>query len=933
MRGLALICLCLLQMTTPLRAAPDQTLKSFFFGNSLVHHLSDSPETSMPYWLGQIARSNGGELKASGKWGFLRDFSAQLPPQPNWTIAGVAPSWSERQGSFATAGVQAVVVNPANFIQYAPAEQLYEGDNPSRESPLTATLKVFDWSQTGAQDMRFFVYEGWAELAAHSRRFPPRTKDYQRYLEANTGAYHRWYTAYVEDLNAARPNLKVQLIPVASTLPRLLALPGLADLEPTDLFTDDAPHGTPTLYLLAAMISYGPLFQADLPTQMVLPKSIHPLLREHYGEVAQTLNQQKAASLRPAATPARVQAQPTVPTLAMGLNGIADWSTQYPFVDVMKTARPWIGHLKGEWGGWDDSQLQAKGHLDEDGWPLSLPPDVERLESFILADLPPDARYFAGRYRLTYRGQGALELVGRATDVSYQPGEIWFSFEPGDGLVALSLKSIDAQHPIRDIQIVREDHIPLLEMGALFNPDWLALVEDLRVLRFMDWMFTNGSPIATWQDRPRASDYTYVRRGVPLEVMIALSNQIGADPWFNMPHKADDAYMRQFAEQVLRDLDPGLKAYVEYSNEMWNFGFQQAQYAQAQAQARWQIADQDAWLQWAGMRAAQMSQIWTEVFGAAAPTRLTRVVATHTGWPGLEEGLLQAPLWRKEDPTQRPPVAHFDAYAVTGYFGFGLGGEDQAEDVLDWLKVGKSEAAKRSYKTLKAQDVAELTQELFPYHSKVARAHGLSLIMYEGGTHVVAHGAAANNPALTAFFTEFNYSQEMAALYAEVMDGWIAAGGTLFNAFVDVAPPSQWGSWGARRHLGDQNPRWDMLMDYAAKMPSDWEPRDPVVFQRGRTLMGDSADNLLEGGPLVDLLIGAVGDDWLFTRGGGDSLHGGDGTDTAVLPGQLADYRFTWAGDFLMADGPEAGELRMYSVEQIEFESDPGQIYALRPRS
>jgi hypothetical protein len=32
-----------------------------------------------------------------------------------------------------------------------------------------------------------------------------------------------------------------------------------------------------------------------------------------------------------------------------------------------------------------------------------------------------------------------------------------------------------------------------------------------------------------------------------------------------------------------------------------------------------------------------------------------------------------------------------------------------------------------------------------------------------------------------------------------------------FNAFVDVAAPSRWGSWGALRHLTDDNPRWQVL--------------------------------------------------------------------------------------------------------------------------
>lgn len=109
-------------------------------------------------------------------------------------------------------------------------------------------------------------------------------------------------------------------------------------------------------------------------------------------------------------------------------------------------------------------------------------------------------------------------------------------------------------------------------------------------------MLTNGSPIQTWEDRPRMEDATWTSWGVPAEVMIDLSNQIGADPWFTMPHMADDAYVSNFATLVRDRLHPRLKAYVEYSNEVWNFIFPQAQWAGAQAEAMWGPSE-TGWIQ------------------------------------------------------------------------------------------------------------------------------------------------------------------------------------------------------------------------------------------------------------------------------------------------------------------------------------------------
>ncbi|CUH66586.1 hypothetical protein TL5118_01832 [Thalassovita autumnalis] len=927
------------------QARAEATLKAYFFGNSLMHHLEGLPQTSTPYWLNKIAEARGGRLQADGTWGFLRNFAGQLPPEPNWQIGGVRGVWSERLGSFADAGVNTVVLNPANFIQYQPPSALYDSNNPNRDSPVTATLKVFDWVREGvpaaAEQPRFFIYEGWADMVGYSRSFPPSKSELNQYLADNQTGYHDWYEDYVTALQRARPNLQVTLLPVASTLPEILALPALEGLTATDLFSDDAPHGTATVYFLAAFISYSALFQDDLPAQMLLPDSIHPLVRQNYGQIAEALWDSRAKTLRPPSTQRRDQARdsapPAVPALAMGLNGISDWSTQMPFIDVMKSARPWVGHLPDQWGGMSFDTLRAEGHLSDEGWPLRIPKGVEQLETFILADLPSDARDTAGRYRLTYRGKGNITLLGRAQDIRARTGEIWFNFTPGEGLVAVTLRDTDPKDPIRDIQVIHERHLPFWEMGAVFNPDWLRQIEDMRVLRFMDWMATNHSPISQWDQRPLPTDYTYAWRGVPIEVMLQLANQVGADPWLNMPHMADDGYVRRFAEMVQRDLDPGLKAYVEYSNEVWNHIFTQAKYATEQAAARWRGAsgNTDGWMQWAGVRAAEVADIWAEVFGAEAETRLTRVIAVHTGWPGLEEAALEAPLFMREARGNIRPGDRFDAYAVTGYFGYELGADPQAAKVLDWLKISESEALKRSYKWLQSGEVKRLTQEVFPYHAGVARSYGMDLIMYEGGTHIVGHEGWVNDEALTAFFIKLNYSQEMAALYADVLQGWQDAGGTLFNAFVDVAAASKWGSWGGLRHLSDNNPRWAVIQRANTSLSTDWESRDPQAFRRGIARAGGDADNLLEGTALRDVLVGADGDDWLISRGGADALHGGAGVDTAVLRGAATDYQFSWAsspvGDFLIADGPE-GEVTMRGIEQLEFSAAPGQLYRVSPR-
>ena len=110
------------------------------------------------------------------------------------------------------------------------------------------------------------------------------------------------------------------------------------------------------------------------------------------------------------------------PPLAMGLAGINDWSTQHPFINLMKAARPWIGHRPGQWDAWTYRQLEEGGYLDAEGWPKALPEGSNGISTLILTGQPAAAGSLAGRYRLTYSGEGTIEVGGLARNVRRHPG-------------------------------------------------------------------------------------------------------------------------------------------------------------------------------------------------------------------------------------------------------------------------------------------------------------------------------------------------------------------------------------------------------------------------------------------------------------------------------------------------------------------------------
>ena len=547
----------------------------------------------------------------------------------------------------------------------------------------------------------------------------------------------------------------------------------------------------------------------------------------------------------PAARVAQSSATPRAApdgAIAVGLAPVTDWAAQQPFLDIMKTARPWLGHLPGQFGGIEYAELVKNRHIDANGWVRDLPRTVSSVGTLILTDLPAAAApSVEGRYVLRFEGAGVVEPAGRATNIRYGRGEVRFDYTPGPGSVEIRIQRTNTRNPVRNISVVREDRLQMWQRGEVFNPDWIARLAPFDTLRMMDWMETNNSDQGRWDWRPKQSHASWAHDGVPLDVMLALANSTGKNIWLNIPHLADDDYVARFAAAVREGLDPKLTAYVEYSNEVWNFQFEQTRWAEAQAQERW--GQKDVGSQFYAMRAAEVARIWSAEF-ANTKGRLVNVISSQTGWLGLEENILNAPLVVAEGSPK--PAEAFDAYAVTGYFGGILGLEARSAQVNGWLDESLArandtataqgltgtarqqviDALQYDYaSTLAGQElmdgsvsgenvdtVSDLRDRVWPYHAKVAQDAELELIMYEGGTHLVGIGPQVDDARLTAFFQHFNYTPQMGALYAALLEGWAQAGGKLFNAYADVYVPTKWGSWGALRYLNDSNPRWDALV-------------------------------------------------------------------------------------------------------------------------
>ncbi|MDO8882358.1 MAG: hypothetical protein Q7V11_05310, partial [Pseudotabrizicola sp.] len=379
------------------------------------------------------------------------------------------------------------------------AEHLRWSDTPGAIAAFAGLARA------GNPDVRVFVYETW-----HSRNSSTP-------VEGDTNATLPWRERLTADLPQWEGALRasgadVALIPAGQAMALLSdavaagTVPGVATMD--TFFSDDihlsdkgkyfvalvhiaaitgaSPEGLPAqmtrtwrsrdavigddlaavLQRLAwqAVSGYAPVAVSDT-TAEAAPQPVAKPEPEPMAEattVPAVVEPVAATAVPEPAPPAMMTATDTAaltpitnPNLALGLHGITDWSVQQPFLDVMKTARDWTGHLPGQYGGWDHDRMAAAGVLGPNGWPTAIPPEITGLSTLVMVDLPADAAGVAGHYLVTYAGKGDLRIDGRAQNVVYADGTAQFDFTPGEGGVFLHLDAINAADPIRDIVIVR----------------------------------------------------------------------------------------------------------------------------------------------------------------------------------------------------------------------------------------------------------------------------------------------------------------------------------------------------------------------------------------------------------------------------------------------------------------------------------------------
>lgn len=608
------------------------------------------------------------------------------------------------------------------------------------------------------------------------------------------------------------------------------------------------------------------------------------------------------------------------PSLGTNLFALVDWSTAFPFIDLFKMSRPWYTQTDASFNTNQAGMLK----LDSEGWIQSFtksgnPAPFERVSTILFTD----GHVPGGVYVLDWEGQGSVDvgLISDSQIISRGDHKIVFRLKAGQEL-QVSVNSTDPNdngNYIRDIRLYNQQDAALLEAGKTFAPEFLEKIEGFRALRFMNWMETNNSDVSDWSDRrpggyARETSYEADGRGASVETMVALANETNADPWFTIPHKATDDYIRKFATYVKNHLEEGRVARFEFSNEVWNGMFEQSQYAHRRAVALWGASDDGPGrMEWYGMRAARMAQIVANVFGDETGERALNVFSTQAGSEGLERYALNAPSYVAAGGTA-PKLAPFHVYAIAPYFGGTMGTPGHDAMVNRWIAAGEA-GFKRAINYIRNGDGADSLVnigETVAYHAAVAKRLGWQLEAYEGGQHVVDWEALSTgiaNPAQTAFFVKLVRRPEFQQLYKEYFNIWKENGGGLMAHFTDFGVGDKYGSWGIwNSAYAADSPRAKAIEAFRDNVQAWWDDdRTAASFENGITRVDRKGRDQMFGTDHEDALVALAGDDRMHGRGGADYLNGGLDRDT-IYGGTGADAILGLLDNDLL-DGGEGADL------------------------
>lgn len=610
---------------------------------------------------------------------------------------------------------------------------------------------------------------------------------------------------------------------------------------------------------------------------------------------------------------------PDVMQVGTNIEGVYDWMAGWTFTDIQKHSRDWIAHEYNTETGEFSWHSDRAVNTDDHGWATSLDSWTNEEGQVIqqtigtLMALGEAGQFPSGIYRAEWDGNASVEwefdVVNVVEEGTTAEGRNYalLNVTPDGGGIHMHIFDIDAVDPIRNVNVWMPDYNGQSFVGqgdwtpesdvSPFHPLFVDRLSDFGTLRLMQFLGTNDTTTVEWSERRELTDARQVQldsttQGAAIEYGVELANQLDADPWVNVPHTANDDYVRNFATLVRDTLDPELKVYVEWSNELWNFAPEYPAF-------HW-ITDQlalpenegvDRW-EFAAGHIQRDFEIWSEVF-AGQEDRLVRVVAGQSGNPWITEQLLSH------------LDGGFDAVAVGGYFA-----PDYEERLTFTAETTPDEIIEVSMDSIATTlgQVAEHREMLEEYEASLGR--DLELLVYEGGPHFDGRGATYQSAIVEAISDPRIYDAERLLL-----NGMNDVGVDRFMdyQYTQRVAESPWGNFGSLHH---QDQSIEDAHKYRALTDAIHTGFNP---DNVRPTVSDTADELMSAGSTATIEL-TVSD---AETAASDLIVIADASESALFPN--ANIEITGSGvDRTMTLTPAEGQTGYAMISVLVADADGG---------
>ncbi len=504
--------------------------------------------------------------------------------------------------------------------------------------------------------------------------------------------------------------------------------------------------------------------------------------------------------------------------IGVNLAFVKDWSTQWVFVDAMKQCRPWIVQ-EAEGFEWQVEGIDIPSRPD--GYPTHVPFTAGnkqyRVHTLLLREIP--SLYPAETYTLKFEGTGTIRLDFDTDETEFQqPGTYTFDVTPSDGGIHLTIIESDVNDPIRNIQVIMPGFESNYETQP-FHPGFLELLQNFQVIRFMPATSTSETELALWENRTTPGYYTQTddaKGALSLEYVADICNAANKDAWINIPHPADDNFIRNFAELLNQRLNPGLKIYIEYSNETWNtampFFMAYSYCSERGLELGLSDNEYEAALLYTVYRSLEIFEIFESIFNT---DRIVKVLASHAANPWTGTTMLES----LSNQTINPNNLSVDAFAIAPYFGGEIPDRIVDHGMVDNITID-------AFIDSVAADMRKEALYFIEEYASITQQHNVEMIAYEGGQHLTSL-SYMDNEKLIDLIHEANRHPSMEDLYCEYYNHWYNNGGGLFTTFVLAESYTQWGAFGIIEHF-DQDletvPKWrahvNCVFDYNTEITS-----------------------------------------------------------------------------------------------------------------